>query len=145
MFDRGARLEFDYIHDNAQALQRIRNIRYPDGTTTHTGAGLKKARELLFTKADTRPRVAIVLTDGEALDQYEEEATKLKGAGVTVYSVGVGVNIVEEQLKTMATNPEQVIVADFDSIGKLVDYIALLLCPGEHGGWEGWTLIWKGW
>lgn len=63
------------------------------GGSTQTHLAIKYAREVLF--RDARPygkKIAILITDGKSTEPWktEEETKKMRGEGITIYSVAVG-------------------------------------------------------
>ncbi|XP_028404924.1 cartilage matrix protein-like [Dendronephthya gigantea] len=72
---RKTRVEFtlDYSHREATLLNRIKYLRYQEGTSTYTGNALKIVEQEVFTvEGDDRPEVddiLIVFTDGATRDQ----------------------------------------------------------------------------
>ncbi|XP_015247149.1 PREDICTED: collagen alpha-4(VI) chain-like [Cyprinodon variegatus] len=106
-----------------ELLNFIKILPYRGGGT-NTGAALNFTRENIFvTEKGSRKdkgveQVAVVITDGDSQDAVSEEATELRRAGVTVYSVGVE-NANYEELMMMASYPPQKHVFIVDSFTKL--------------------------
>ena len=62
------------------------------------------------------------------------EAAKLRDAGVTVFSIGVGSGANEQELKEMATDPDDThvfTVADFTSLDNITGTLAQKTCQGK--------------
>lgn len=113
------------MSDFARAKQRILATQMgADGIQyTNTGDALLRAGEEFETQRtrDEAKKVIVLLTDGEALEPnrplLEEDPTygktyalqiaqDLKSAGISLYTIGLGVNANEEFLKTISTTPE---------------------------------------
>uniref|UniRef100_H3A0C7 VWFA domain-containing protein n=1 Tax=Latimeria chalumnae TaxID=7897 RepID=H3A0C7_LATCH len=95
----------------ADKLQYIKTLPYRGGRT-NTGAAINFARENLFTeRAGSRRKqgvqqIAVVITDGESLDNVSLPASELRRSGVSIYAVGTkGASL--KQLKEIASNPER--------------------------------------
>nr|XP_014343031.1 PREDICTED: collagen alpha-6(VI) chain-like [Latimeria chalumnae] len=107
----------------ADKLQYIKTLPYRGGRT-NTGAAINFARENLFTeRAGSRRKqgvqqIAVVITDGESLDNVSLPASELRRSGVSIYAVGTkGASL--KQLKEIASNPERKYVSSIDSINQL--------------------------
>ena len=62
------------------------------------------------------------------------EAAKLRDAGVTVFSIGVGSGANEQELKAMATDPDDThvfIVTNFTSLDNITGTLAEKTCQGK--------------
>lgn len=58
-------------------------------------------------------------------------ADRIKAKGVTVYSVGIGDIIDTEELKSIASDPEKVVLAkSFEALQDVVGNIRTLICKG---------------
>jgi len=83
------------ILTNQQLLEKVSEIPY-DGRGTRTGKALKYVRKSSFSRyLGSRSGVAklvVLITDAKAQDQKlaEEEAEKMRGDGVLIYTIGVG-------------------------------------------------------
>ncbi|XP_048588340.1 uncharacterized protein LOC5512415 isoform X2 [Nematostella vectensis] len=123
-------LEFDQSFDNTSIATIIDNIRNPDALT-FTGKALETVKKDLFEKSQRANvhHMLIVLTDGRSWDAVQEPAKQLKESGVTLYAVGVGQDYDLEQLKDIASNPdEDVFTAGFADLDTLVDKIRNKAC-----------------
>ena len=62
------------------------------------------------------------------------EAAKLRDAGVTVFSIGVGSIVNEEELKAMSTDPDDThvfTVSNFTSLVNITGTLAQKTCEGK--------------
>ena len=127
-------LKFDEHDKKAEVLSAIDGIKYPGGGTK-TGAALNKAKSELFEKSARAgvPNIAIVITDGKSKDSIGAPAQQLRDSGCTVFSVGIGKNYNEEQLREMATDPDSqhVMKADFDALDTIIETIVGNACKGR--------------
>uniref|UniRef100_A0A8C2SQX8 VWFA domain-containing protein n=1 Tax=Coturnix japonica TaxID=93934 RepID=A0A8C2SQX8_COTJA len=106
------RLEFtlDTFKDKLEILNYLKNLPYRGGQA-YTGRAIEFLRNKVFTQeAGSRKKqgvqqIAVVITDGQSLDDYTEPASKLRRESVTVYAVGIQ-NITEgSRLDKIATYP----------------------------------------
>uniref|UniRef100_A0A673B4S1 VWFA domain-containing protein n=2 Tax=Sphaeramia orbicularis TaxID=375764 RepID=A0A673B4S1_9TELE len=95
--------------DKNSLLAAVETLPYRTGGT-ETGKALDFIREKYFTaRAGSRvnervPQIAVVLTDGESVDDVELPARQLRQHGVTVFAIGVG-DAVRSQLQAIANWP----------------------------------------
>uniref|UniRef100_A0A8C3B5Q7 VWFA domain-containing protein n=1 Tax=Cairina moschata TaxID=8855 RepID=A0A8C3B5Q7_CAIMO len=106
------RLEFtlNTFKDKLEILNYLKNLPYRGGRT-YTGAAIEFLRNKVFTReAGSRKRkgvqqIAVVVTDGQSLDDYTKPASKLRRKGVTVYAVGIQNTTESSKLDKIATYP----------------------------------------
>ncbi|XP_066485256.1 collagen alpha-4(VI) chain-like [Tiliqua scincoides] len=134
------RLEFslDTFEDKSEILNYLKKLPYRGGQT-YTGAALDFLRKKVFTKkAGSRKhqgvqQLAVVITDGQSLDNFTKPAAKLRRSKVTVYAVGPQ-NISEPgPLHKMASYPPRKHVTNLESFLQLthIDWkIKKRLCTG---------------
>ena len=96
------------------------------GGNTATGAALTFAKDHLFNKRNghrkNAKKVAIVITDGESLqDDPTVPAKELRRSGVEIFAIGVGDKVNQEELRTIATNPDKEHVFHVDNFIKIID------------------------
>jgi len=112
LYSNEPRLEFtlDTFKDKLEILNYLKNLPYRGGQA-YTGIAIEFLRNKVFTQeAGSRKKqgvqqIAVVITDGQSLDDYIEPASKLRRESVTVYAVGVK-NITEgSKLDKIATYP----------------------------------------
>ena len=68
------------------------------------------------------------------MSDTSSEAAKLRDAGVTVFSIGVGSDANEQELKTMATDPDRThvfTVSNFTSLDNITGALAQKTCQGK--------------
>uniref|UniRef100_A0A8C7EDV7 VWFA domain-containing protein n=1 Tax=Nothoprocta perdicaria TaxID=30464 RepID=A0A8C7EDV7_NOTPE len=106
------RLEFtlDTFKNKLEILNYLKNLPYRGGQP-YTGKAIEFLRKMVFTKgAGSREKqgaqqIAVVITDGQSLDNYIEPASKLRRRGVTVYAVGIQNTTESGKLDKIATYP----------------------------------------
>ena len=79
----------------------------------------------------------MILISGQSnsMSNTTSEAAKLRDAGVTVFSIGVGSGANEEELKAMATDPDDThvfTVTDFTSLDNITGTLAQTTCQGKN-------------
>ncbi|XP_071091672.1 uncharacterized protein [Haliotis cracherodii] len=125
-FDSKTYLQFhlNKYASKSDIIKAIKATKYTRGNT-YTHLALQYARQTSFTAANgARPnaaKIAIVITDGQSNipTSTKTEAQKLKDAGVTVFSIGVGSGARQTELQAMATDPDSqhvFIVTNFDAL-----------------------------
>ena len=68
------------------------------------------------------------------MSETTSEAAKLRGASVTVFSIGVGSGANEEELKEMATDPDDThvfTVSNFTLLDNITATLAQKTCQGK--------------
>ncbi len=115
-----------FVNAVGQVLQRQGN--------TNIGAGIELARTTLYAYGrSTAPDVMIVETDGQNNVQTSLLASRIaaaKSAGITIFAVGVGPDVLTSQLEQIASKPEYVFsLADYASLEATWDAISTLLNP----------------
>uniref|UniRef100_A0A669PT78 VWFA domain-containing protein n=1 Tax=Phasianus colchicus TaxID=9054 RepID=A0A669PT78_PHACC len=112
LYSNEPRLEFtlDTFKDKLEILNYLKNLPYRGGQP-YTGLAIEFLRNKVFTQeAGSRKKqgvqqIAVVITDGQSLDDYTEPASKLRRESITVYAVGIK-NITEgSKLDKIATYP----------------------------------------
>ena len=78
----------------------------------------------------------MILISGQSnsISNTTSEAAKLRDAGVTVFCIGVGSGANEEELKAMATDPDDThvfTVTDFTSLDNITGTLAQTTCQGK--------------
>ncbi|GFR96541.1 collagen alpha-5(VI) chain [Elysia marginata] len=107
------------------------------GGAPNTGNALKRMREKSFISTVRHrrdvPKLAVVVTSGQSTDQEltSTEAKKAADAGITVLAIGVGTQIDEAELNTIATGDGSQNVhraMAYESLHSLSGYISAALC-----------------
>ncbi|KAI5092668.1 hypothetical protein C0J45_17059 [Silurus meridionalis] len=145
-------------HQDTQTLLRdIAAISYLGGKT-QTGRAIKFATDHVFsalnhTTKTTRNRIAVVLTDGRSQDDVVDPAIEAKAQNIVLFAVGVGDEITNAELVSMANKPSSTYVLhveDYTSIANIRDVMEQKLCeesvcpvriPGTVNGQKGFDLM----
>ncbi|XP_061443604.1 collagen alpha-6(VI) chain-like [Rhineura floridana] len=120
------RLEFslDTFEQKSEVVNYVKKLPYRGGET-YTGAAIDFLRKKVFTKkAGSRKhlgvhQLAVVITDGQSLDNFTRPASKLRRSGVTVYAVGIQNSSESRQLHKIASHPPRKHVANLESFLQL--------------------------
>ncbi len=138
-FGSSASKEFDLddyvnINDIANALNRIQ---WKD-EMTNTSGGIRVAMNEIFTlKGGDRPaapNIAVLITDGESnRDEIKTipEAQKAHASGITLFVVGVGLNLNFQELEGISTQPPEehvFLVHSFDYLQSMEAMLKNALC-----------------
>ncbi|KAK3092481.1 hypothetical protein FSP39_003428 [Pinctada imbricata] len=131
------RVHFDFntYSTKTAVINAISNVDYSSGGT-NTADALETARlhyATAYGKRDNALSLAIVLTDGKSNDKSSTlaQAQKLLDHGVTVYCIGIGSNLDEEELKAIASNPNDhylISSTDFDELTTKITGLVESLC-----------------
>lgn len=97
---------------------------------------LEKARELLLDNGRKNARKALVIfANGKSsarLAELTNEANLLHDAGVKIIAVGIGDDVDDEELNSIATNKDKVILAQpYDEAAPLGHLLAHEVCEGK--------------
>ena len=129
-------------HNNRQnTVNAIRNVPYIGGTT-NTAGGLEFMNDRIFNGNNGDrpgvPNVAVLVTDGESNERERDtipEASRAKGRGIRIISVGVSNQINMNELQAIATSNSDVLLADdFDRLVDSLDAVLLVVCPTQAPG-----------
>ena len=121
--------DFNRFTNQAALLNVVGRIPFMNGQTK-IGKALKYAAAKLFSRS-TRQMVAIVITAGKSLDKVAVPARRLRRAGVTVVTVGIGKVYSVTQLRQMATTRRNVFTAHFKTLNSIVRAIKQRACKGK--------------
>ena len=113
----------------------IHNIPYIRGGT-HTAAALKYIKNFGFSSTIARrdaSQIVIVLTDGYSRDPFstKQEAKKLHDAGITTFVIGIGNGIDMDELRGIASNPDDkhlFQVDDYNALDTIKDLLVSRAC-----------------
>ncbi|XP_051553169.1 collagen alpha-1(XXI) chain-like [Myxocyprinus asiaticus] len=123
-------------HQNNQELVKaIASIPYLGGNT-RTGRAIKFATDHVFgmpncTSQSARNRIAVVLTDGRSQDDVEDAAMEAMAQNIVLFAVGVGNEITNTELVSMANKPPSTYVLhveDYNSIESIWNLMEQKLC-----------------
>lgn len=138
LYSSSAQVVFDLkkYYKTEDIVNAIQRMSYPGGSTK-TGKALEKVKKNVFKglKGDRKyvPKVVIVLTDGMSQDDVSDPAEDLRDDGATIISVGVGCCYDEDELKEMATDPDEkhVLEVTFSDLDKFKDTVREQICSGK--------------
>uniref|UniRef100_A0A3B5B2S2 VWFA domain-containing protein n=1 Tax=Stegastes partitus TaxID=144197 RepID=A0A3B5B2S2_9TELE len=98
--------------DRQDILNAIGRVEYKGGRRINTGAAIRHAQDVHFTKGrgsridEGTPQILIAITGGRSGDDSKTAALGLKSKGVRIFAVGVG-NI-QDELENLASEPSTV-------------------------------------
>ncbi|KAK6310722.1 hypothetical protein J4Q44_G00187770, partial [Coregonus suidteri] len=105
------------------------------GGNTQTGRAIKFATQHVFPSSNrtqpARNRIAVVLTDGRSQDDVVDAAVEAKAQNIILFAVGVGNEITNSELVSMANKPPSTYVLyaeDYSAIGNIRDAMEQKLC-----------------
>jgi len=117
---------FNTYNNRESLLNAIGNI-HLDGGQTNLAAALRTGRSMFRTSIGARdgvPKILIMLTDGTATreaDRTQEEANRTKADGITIFTVGVGAGVDNDELRKVASKPEYFFFANnFNSLNSVL-------------------------
>ena len=144
MFSHDAKmiLELNNHLSKSQLLDNISTIQHMGGGT-ETSEALRLVRQTGFASSVARPnvaKIAIVLTDGLSLDAEltAQEARFAHAAGINVFAIGIGYGADLDEIRTIASNPDEdyvFTVNDFSSLTSIHEHLAVKTCkvqPDNH-------------
>ena len=138
-FSMNALLIFDLIKYNNRAdmVTEIDAMVYMGGTT-NLADGMTVARADIFNRDGNRPDVpdiAVIVTDGKPTEKIKNNlpsADSLKQRGVRIVCVGITDAIDEDELKAIASSPQDVLLTpNFVSLKQEAVSVLGLLCPAN--------------
>ena len=125
---------FRRYSSKVQILRAIGRIRFPRGGT-RIGKALDYTRDYLFKGRSTpgRKRVLTLITDGISMDKVGPAASRMKAAGVEVFTIGLGRKFKLSQLQKVATDQYHVLTASFGTLITLLLKLKTQICqkPGK--------------
>jgi uncharacterized protein YegL len=134
-FDRESAVEQELTRSRALLESAIRGLRVRSGT--HIDKGLRTALDELQSprRVERNTPVVILLTDGVQTGTPGEElraAAEVRAAGVRVYTIGLGADVDEATLRTIAGAEDRYYFApDSGDLARIYGAIALdMICPG---------------
>uniref|UniRef100_A0A3P8YEF3 VWFA domain-containing protein n=1 Tax=Esox lucius TaxID=8010 RepID=A0A3P8YEF3_ESOLU len=105
------------------------------GGNTQTGRAIKFATQHVFPSSTrthpARNRIAVVLTDGRSQDDVVDAAVEAKAQNIILFAVGVGNEILNSELVSMANEPPSTYVLyaeGYSSISNIQDAMQQKLC-----------------
>ncbi|KAM9782556.1 collagen alpha-6(VI) chain-like [Neosynchiropus ocellatus] len=126
--------------DRTSLLNAINSFQYRGGGT-ETGKAISYTRENYFkeeagSRANQRvPQIAVVITDGESIDDVVVPSKMMRDHGVIVFSIGVGgANL--KQLSDIANQPSRrfsFYIDSFQTLERLTDALLHMVCVSIEG------------
>ncbi|XP_061189807.1 collagen alpha-1(XII) chain-like isoform X1 [Saccostrea echinata] len=117
-------------------VNKVLNLPWVGGNTY-----TDKALEMMYKQFDSirvpgRRSVGVVITDGGSTNPFRTQSVikKVKQRGITMFAIGVGMSINQEELQMMASDPvsdHKFLVDDLDALQMLRSTIVSRLCPGR--------------
>lgn len=105
------------------------------GGNTRTGRAIQFAFDHLFSKSSRfLTKIAVVLTDGKSQDEVKDVAAEARKNKITLFAIGVGSEIEEDELKAIANKPSSTYVfyvEDYIAISRIKEVIKQKLCEGK--------------
>ncbi|KAM6948286.1 collagen alpha-1(XXI) chain [Aplochiton taeniatus] len=119
---------------NQQLVSAIDAIGYMGGNT-QTGRAISFATQHVFPSSNrtqaARNRIAVVLTDGRSQDDVVDAAVEAKSQNIILFAVGVGNEISNSELVSLANKPPSTYVLyaqDYSTIGNIREAMEEKLC-----------------
>lgn len=125
-------------HDMTSLTNAIDHVPYKSGGT-NTGAALNTLYSKMFTTANGDrpgvPNIAIVVTDGRSNNHPNtvKEASNARNHNINIFSVGVGSGVDTNELKDIATDPDNthvMTVTDFSKLSQIKALFTQRACAG---------------
>jgi Mg-chelatase subunit ChlD len=136
-YDREAEVVRELTRSRSLIDAAIRSLHERSGT--HIDKGLRTALAELRScrHLERNEQVLILLTDGVQTGTPGEElraATEVRNAGVRVYAIGLGADVDDQTLRTIAGSDDRYYFApDSGDLARIYGGIAKdLMCPGVH-------------
>uniref|UniRef100_A0A8C3RRD7 Collagen alpha-1(XXI) chain n=1 Tax=Chelydra serpentina TaxID=8475 RepID=A0A8C3RRD7_CHESE len=119
-------------HDSTENLIReMESIQYLGGNT-RTGRAIQFAIDHLFAKSSRfLTKIAVVLTDGKSQDEVKDAAAEARKNKITLFAIGVGSEIEEDELRAIANKPSSTYVfyvEDYIAISRIREVIKQKFC-----------------
>lgn len=114
-------------------IENIKRVQFLGGNT-NTGEALAYVKTKAFPdKQANRPRIAIVLTDGQSnnVESTVTEANAAKAEGITVFVIGIGFQVDEKELESIASRPLSTYmfkIGSFDALDSIKSELAINTC-----------------
>ncbi|XP_078375647.1 uncharacterized protein LOC144658999 isoform X2 [Oculina patagonica] len=138
-------------HSQAALKQLIQDMKDKDklGNPTRNDIALKTVGEDVFVEKNgdrpESPNIMIIFTDGgthKNSEPYDTVLPALEAKGVHRVAVGIGKNIKQSELETIAGDKDRVVNAkDFEDLNNQLDDIREVTCniDGGYTEWTEWT------
>ncbi|KAK3589597.1 hypothetical protein CHS0354_043058 [Potamilus streckersoni] len=129
-FDATVEFKWTTHNDNSSVLDAIDNIKYKSGPT-YTGIALSAARTVLLQSTRIVKKYVIVFTDGMSSNILDTkgQAALLKVAGVNIIAIGIGSQILHEELQHIASDDSKIFtVSNHDGLNSIQTQIGSYVC-----------------
>ncbi|ESO97635.1 hypothetical protein LOTGIDRAFT_228264 [Lottia gigantea] len=124
--------KIDISGNAGHIIPGIRALPHPrDGT--NTALAIAEMNDMVA--AQRRPGVpvvGVVITDGISKDQAAtaQQAAIARNQGINMFAIGVGINVDTTELKSIASNDQQVLTTvNFNQLGSLLSNFIQVVCP----------------
>ncbi|CAI9721272.1 type VI, alpha [Octopus vulgaris] len=131
------KFHLDKYFDKAALLKAIGQISRVTGST-NTANALTRARTISFQPPhgdrSGAPNIAIVITDGNSDNpiQTTDAALQLKNTGTAVFSIGVGSNVRQSELESIASDKSHIFtVTNFKALENIKKNLAIKTCEAQ--------------
>lgn len=121
-------------HSRAELIQAIKSITYLGGNT-QTGRAIKFAVDHVFASSQrasqVKNRIAVVVTDGKSQDDVVDASMEARAQDITVFTVGVGSEIITSELVSIANKPSSTYVLyaeDYTTMARIINSMEQKLC-----------------
>ncbi|XP_061820622.1 collagen alpha-1(XXI) chain-like [Nerophis lumbriciformis] len=118
----------------ADLIRAIKGITYMGGNT-QTGRAIRFAVDHVFSTSQraspVKNRIAVVVTDGKSQDDIVDASMEARAQSITVFAVGVGDEIANSELVSIANKPSSTYVLyaeDYTTIDRIRDSMEQKLC-----------------
>ncbi|XP_053880420.1 collagen alpha-1(XXI) chain isoform X2 [Malaclemys terrapin pileata] len=119
-------------HDSTENLIREMEFIQYLGGNTRTGRSIQFSIDHLFAKSSRfLTKIAVVLTDGKSQDEVKDAAAEARKNKITLFAIGVGSEIEEDELRAIANKPSSTYVfyvEDYIAISRIREVIKQKLC-----------------
>ncbi|KAK7099344.1 collagen alpha-5(VI) chain-like [Littorina saxatilis] len=122
------------LTNDTTALQSITDLEYPDGSTTTAEAIVEATKQLLANQRTGISPVIVVITDGKSDDPVATQAAAFsaKDNNITIYAIGVGPQIDDDELGMISSNIRRSYVVDsFASLATELTQLVKNVCNDQ--------------
>ena len=134
-------MHLNTYQNQADIRHAVSQIRQDGGIHTYTDRAIRYMREVSFGPnsgaRDGVTRIAIVITDGLSHDEEAtaREAREAQEQGIHMFSIGVGHNVDQKELRAIATKPAahySYMVEQYSALTTIRDVLAIKACTGTY-------------
>ncbi|XP_069776966.1 collagen alpha-1(XXI) chain-like [Narcine bancroftii] len=127
-------IPFGQFLTSKQLIAGIERIKYLGGNT-QTGRAINFATESVFPSSQrtktAKNKIAVVVTDGKSQDDVIDASVEARADNIILFAVGVGSEITESELKTIANKPSTAYVIfaeDYNTIERIKEVMQRKIC-----------------